>query len=159
MDARQCADAIEAAMLARDHEALMGLYADDVEFHSPVTAVPFRGKAEFGALMKHVLAGFESWERTFLMAEERECVFGARGRIAGRDVELAELIELDGEGRVSEVRIWGRPLAGVAAFAAVGAPPLAARHGRARELVTKVLSGGLPAALAAGDRLITRLAR
>jgi ketosteroid isomerase-like protein len=45
MDARQCADAIEAAMLARDLEGLLAAYADDVVFNSPVTAVQFHGRA------------------------------------------------------------------------------------------------------------------
>jgi hypothetical protein len=58
----------------------MGLYADDIVFNSPVTAVQFTGKAEVGALMAEVLAGFERWERTYLFADEDPCVFGARGR-------------------------------------------------------------------------------
>src|SRR3954454_12898805 len=111
----------------RDHPRLMATYADDVVFHSPVTAVEFQGKDAVGTLMNHVIAGFESWERTFVVADEEQCVFGARGRIAGQTVELAELIRLAPDGRVSEIRIHGRPLAGIAAIAAVAAPPLAAR--------------------------------
>jgi hypothetical protein len=157
--ARGTADAIAAAMTARDHDALMALYADDVTFHSPVTAVSFRGKDEVGALMAHVMAGFEHWERTFVLADAQQCVFGARGRIGGRNVELAEFVTLDSDGRVSEIRIHGRPLAGVAAIAAVAAPKLAARRGRARARLVGLLSRGLPSALARGDELITRLAR
>jgi hypothetical protein len=137
----------------------MDLYADDVVFCSPVTAVEFRGKTEVGSLMTHVLAGFESWERTFVLAGDRQCVFGARGRIGGQDVELAELISLDADGHVGEIRIHGRPLAGIAAIAAVAAPPLAARHSRNRGRLVGLLSRGLPGALARGDRIITRLAR
>ncbi len=95
MNPRQTADAIAAAMTARDHQALMDLYADDVVFHSPATAVTFRGKSEVGALMAHVLAGFESWQRTFVLADDEQCVFGAAGHIGGPDVELAEFIRLD----------------------------------------------------------------
>lgn len=159
MSTRQIADAIAAAMTARDHAALMALYADDVVFRSPVTAVEFRGKTEVGVLMTHVLAGFETWERTFVLADEQQCVFGARGRIAGRDVELAEHIRLDSGGDVADICIYGRPLAGIAAIAAVAAPPLAARRGPNRERLVRMLSRGLPGALAQGDRLITRLAR
>jgi SnoaL-like domain len=157
--ARGTADAIAAAMTAGDHGALMALYADDVTFHSPVTAVEFRGKDEVGALMAHVMVGFEHWERTFVLADDQRCVFGARGRIGGRSVELAEFIRLDSDGRVSEIRIHGRPLAGLAAIAAVAAPKLAARRGRGRARLVGLLSRGLPSALARGDELITRLAR
>jgi SnoaL-like domain len=159
VNARECADAIEAAMTTRDLEGLLAVYADDVVFNSPVTAVEFRGKSEVADLMTQVLAGFETWERTFVLADDRQCVFGARGRIGGRDVELAELIRVDPDGRVAEIVIHGRPLAGVAAIAAVAAPPLAARRGRTRALLARLLSRGLPAALASGDRIITRLAR
>jgi SnoaL-like domain len=159
MNARQCADAIEMAMTTGDLDGLLSVYADDVVFNSPVTAVQFQGKSEVAELMTHVLSGFDTWERTFVLAEERECVFGARGRIGGRDVELAELIRIDADGRVAEIVIHGRPLAGVAAIAAVAAPPLAARRGQIRGLLSRLLSRGLPGALALGDRVITRLAR
>lgn len=159
MTARETADAIAAAMTSGDHGALMALYADDVTFHSPVTAVAFHGKDEVGALMAQVMAGFEHWERTFVLADEQQCVFGARGRIAGRRVELAEFVRLDSDGRVSEIRIHGRPLAGIAAIAAAAAPALAARRGRVRATLVGLLSRGLPGALERGDSLITRLAR
>src|SRR4051794_24091740 len=159
MNPREAADAIAAAMTARDHQALMDLYTDDVVFHSPVTAVEFHGKPEVGELMKHVLAGFESWERTFVLADDEQCVFGARGHIGGQDVEVAELIRLGSGGRVAEIRIHGRPLAGIAAIAAVAAPPLAARKSPNRGRLVGLLSRALPGALARGDQLITRLAR
>ncbi|KLL11646.1 MULTISPECIES: nuclear transport factor 2 family protein [Protofrankia] len=162
MDPRQTADAVAQAMTSRDHAALMALYAEDIVFSSPVTAVRFTGRAEVGALMSHVLAGFQSWERTFVFTGDDECVFGARGRIGGHDIDLAEHFRLDPTGRVAEISIYGRPLAGIAAIAAIAAvtaPPLAARHGRNRERLVGRISRGLPGALARGDRLITRLAR
>jgi hypothetical protein len=54
-------------------------------------------------------AGFETWERTFVLADDQVCVFCARGRIGGHDVELAELIRFDLDGRVREIRIHGAP--------------------------------------------------
>jgi hypothetical protein len=56
MSARQCADPIEAAMTTRDLDGLQAVYADDVVFNSPVTAVQFRGKSEVAELMTHVLS-------------------------------------------------------------------------------------------------------
>jgi hypothetical protein len=159
MNPRDTADAIAAAMVAHDHAGLMALYADDVVFSSPVTAVEFHGKAEVGVLMTHVLAGFETWERTFVLADDQQCVFGARGRIGGHDVELAELINLDNDGLVDEIRIHGRPLAGIAALAAVAAPPLAAQHSRNRERLVGLLARPLPGVLARGDKMMNRLAR
>lgn len=146
-------------MTTRDLDGLLSVYADEVVFNSPVTAVQFQGKREVADLMTHVLSGFEAWERTFVLADERECVFGARGHIGGHDVELAELIRVNSDGRVAEIVIHGRPLAGVAAIAAVAGPPLAARRGPIRGLLARFLSRGLPRALASGDRVMTHLAR
>ena len=141
MTPREMADAIEVAMVARDRDAVLDLYAEDIVFYSPVTAVAFRGKSEMRDLMTHVLAGFETWERTFVVADDEQCVFGARGRIGGREVELTEHILLDSDGRVSEIRLCGRPMSSIAALAAAAAPPLAARRGAARGHLVGLLRG------------------
>lgn len=62
-----------------------------------------------GSHDSHLPAGFETWERTFVLADDQVCVFCARGRIGGHDVELAELIRFDLDGRVREIRIHGAP--------------------------------------------------
>jgi hypothetical protein len=157
--ARDTADAIAVAMDARDHDALMALYADDVVFHSPVTPNDFRGKEAVSDLMAHVLNGFETWQRTFVLADGELCVFGVRARIGGREVELAEEVYVDADGRVREQRVHGRPLAGVAAIAAVAGPRMARRRGPLRAALVRALAGSLPGALARGDALVTRLAR
>jgi len=157
--AREIADIIENSMKDKNLDALSAVWADDIVFHSPVTAVAFQGKPALHELMSTVLDGFETWERTFVIADADECVFGARGRIGGRDVELTEQLRLNDLGQVAEIRITGRPLAGVAAIAAVAAPQLAAHRSRIRGWVAAIMSSGLPAALDSGDRLITRLAR
>jgi len=154
--ARETADALAAAMTARDHAGLMAYYADDVTFHSPVTPRPFVGRAAVGAVLGAVMQGFESWERTFVFADGATCTFGVRARIGGRDVELAELIRVDDHGRVTEMRVHGRPLAGVAAIAAVAAPLLVSRDHPARGRVVGALTRPLPALLAAGDRVLMR---
>jgi SnoaL-like domain len=157
--ARDTADAIAAAIEARDHDDLMALYADDVVFHSPVTPNDFHGKEAVSDLMAHVLGGFESWERTFVLADGELCVFGVSARISGREVEMTEEVHVDADGRVREQRIYGRPLAGVAAIAAVAGPRMARRRGRLRATLVRALAGSLPGALARGDALVTRLAR
>ena len=159
MNARDTLAAITAATEARDTDALVALYADDVVFHSPVTPLPFRGREEAGALLAVVVAAFEEWVPTFAIAQDDQAVLGVAARIGGRSVELTEHFTIGADGRVTEARLCGRPLAGVAAIAAQAAPALAARHGRLRRAATGALIRPLPPVLATGDRAVNRLAR
>jgi hypothetical protein len=159
MSARATADALAGAMTARDHAALMAHYAEDVTFFSPVTPRPFEGRDQVGAILRAVMDGFEHWERTWVLTDGDTCVFGARARIGGRDVELAELIRVDEDDLVTEMRVHARPLAGIAAFAAVAAPAVLGRRSAIRGRIARVLLRPLPAALAAGDRVLMRVVR
>jgi hypothetical protein len=153
------ADALAEAMIARDHAALMARYADDVTFYSPVTPDPFQGRAAVGAILRAVMDGFERWERTFVVTEGDTCAFGARARIGGRDVEFAELVKVDADGLVTEMRVHARPLAGVAAIAAVAAPAVLGRGDPRRGRLAAALMRPLPAMLEAGDRVLMRMVR
>ena len=59
------------------------------------------------------------------------------GRMGGRDVSGADRIRLDPDGRVREITVVGRPMAGVAAFLTDIGPRLA--HRRRGGLVAKLL--------------------
>jgi hypothetical protein len=157
MSVRATADALAEAMIARNHAGLMAHYAEDVTFHSPVTPRPFEGRHQVGEILRAVIEGFEHWERTFVLTNGNTCVFGVRARIGGRDVEFAELIRVDERGRVIEMRVNARPLAGVAAIAAVAAPALLGRRNPVRGRIAGALMGPLPAVLAAADRGLMHL--
>ena len=69
-------------------------------------------------LMTHVLAGFETWERTFVVAGDGQCAFVARGRIgAAKSTWLSASASTPTCGS-AEIRVCGRPLSGIAALAA-----------------------------------------
>lgn len=148
---------LRLAMEARDHAAFVATLAPDVVLHSPATAVPFRGREAVAALTRPVIAGFESWECRYEIADGDRHVLAIRARIGGRDVELMEELRHDGDGKVSELRLHGRPLAGVAAFAGVAGPALARPRGRLYALAVGLVTGPLPRLLAAGDALVARL--
>jgi hypothetical protein len=149
---------MRAAMERRDAAAMVELFAPDAVFRSPVTATPFEGREAVAELMEAVVEQFETWECTDEITTGDSTVLLIRGRIGGRDVDLVDVMRHDEQGRVTEMRVHGRPISGVAAFAAAVGPRLARRRGRLAVLVVTLLARPLPGVLALGDRIISRLA-
>jgi|SRR5215213_8891224 ketosteroid isomerase-like protein len=81
---RATADALAGAMTARDLARLMGHYADDVTFHSPVTPRPFAGRDQVGPILGAVMDGFERWERTWILARRNPKEAGSPARSCAR---------------------------------------------------------------------------
>jgi ketosteroid isomerase-like protein len=105
-----------AAISARDHSALVETLAADVVLHSAVTTTPFEGRQTVGELYASVIDSFEYVEVTDEFATGDTHAFFWRGRIGGRYVEGADRLRVDGEGRVREITVVGRPLSGVSTF-------------------------------------------
>lgn len=126
-----------AAAIARgDHPALLGTLASDVVLHSAVTTAPFEGCETVGQVYASVIDSFEHVEVIDEFEAGDTYTFFWRGRMEGRFVEGADRLRLDGEGRVREITVLGRPLSGLATFL-TGIGPRFARRRR----------GGMVAAL------------
>ncbi len=149
-----------AAVEARDPDAAAEHLHDDVVLHSPATETDFVGRDEVEALLRLVLAETERFEVVAEHAAENERSLWFRVRIGGGDVTLAELFRLDDEGKIREITICGRPLAGSALFFKAVGPQLAVRnHGPRRGRLVRAMTRSFPAMLARIDRLGTKLAR
>ena len=94
----------------------METLADDVVLHSAVTASPFEGKPTVAELYASVIDSFQEIEVVDEFANGDVHAFFWRGRIEGRFVEGADRFRVDGEGKVHEITIVGRPLSGLATF-------------------------------------------
>src|SRR3712207_3237706 len=105
-----------AAMLARDHAALVAELADEVVLHSAVTSAPFEGKQVVAELYASVMAAFEELEVVDDFESDGAYAFFWRGRIDGRFVEGADRLRFDEAGKVNDITIVGRPLSGLATF-------------------------------------------
>jgi hypothetical protein len=120
--------AFPAAIAARDAGALINTLAPDVVLHSAVTAVPFEGRDLVADTYRSVLESFEE----FRIVDEFESgdthAFFWEGRMGGRAVSGADRIRVDAEGRVREITVVGRPMAGVATFLTDIGPRLARRR-------------------------------
>jgi hypothetical protein len=129
--------AFPAAIAARDVDALIATLAPDVVLYSAVTTVPFEGRDLVADTYRSVLESFEELRIVDEFDNGDTHAFFWEGRMGGRAVSGADRIRLDAEGRVREVTVVGRPMAGVATFLTDIGPRLARR--RRGGLVAKLL--------------------
>jgi hypothetical protein len=129
--------AFPAAIAARDAGALIDTLAPDVVLHSAVTTVPFEGRDLVADTYRSVLESFEEVRIVDEFESGDTHAFFWEGRMGGRAVSGADRIRLDAEGRVREITVVGRPMAGVATFLTDIGPRLARR--RRGGLVAKLL--------------------
>jgi hypothetical protein len=99
--------------------------------------VPFEGRDLVADTYRSVLESFE-WLRIVDEFESGDThAFFWEGRMGGRDVTGADRLRLDADGKVREITVLGRPMAGVATFLTDIGPRLARR--RRGGLVARVL--------------------
>src|SRR5688572_14491789 len=116
MTAAGLRETFKAATLARDADAIAALLADDVVLRSPVVPFPFEGRAAVTAIYRAVLARFEELELLTEVGEESGAqAMRFRARILGRPLETAVFLT-ERDGRIVEVALFARPLAGAAAI-------------------------------------------
>jgi ketosteroid isomerase-like protein len=80
-----------AAVEARDAEAAIAVFADDVVFHSPIAFQPYVGRAATGAVLAAVFRVFDdfAYEAELTSADGRDHALMFRARVDGRDVQAA----------------------------------------------------------------------
>jgi hypothetical protein len=95
------------AISERNREAIAGLVADDVVFHSPATT--YQGRDQVVDVLDALGSVFTDITKT----REVETVTFIKGRAADEEL-YGVLVELkDGDGRVAEITLLLRPLSGV----------------------------------------------
>lgn len=109
-------EAFTTALAARDVDALVDSLAPDVVLHSAITDVPFIGPEVLADLYAALFDSFEELRVTEEFRNETAYVLFWEGTMDGRFVEGADRVRLDGDGKVREITIIGRPLYGLSAF-------------------------------------------
>jgi len=149
-----------AAIQNRDHPALVDTLAADVVLHSAVTDAPFEGRETVGELYASVIESFEEVEVIDEFSSGDTHAFFWRGRIDGRFVEGADRLRLDGEGKVRDITVVGRPLSGLATFlTGIGARFARGRRGPAVGQALRLSARPLPPMFAALDPVTRWLAK
>ena len=108
------AHAFQAAVLARDPEAMEAVLADDVVFRSPAVHEPYAGKVATMVVLRSVLRVFEDfrYERSFATADGSGHVLEFVARVGDREVQGIDLLRCE-DGLVTELTVMIRPLSGL----------------------------------------------
>ena len=148
---------VREAMERGDHAAVVAQFAPDVVLHSPIIPRHFEGRAAVADLMGAVMETFEGLEYTAEGEVDGLQVLGFDARVRGRDVQAIDAMRMNGEGLVSEITVYIRPMAGLAAVAAALGPRIA--RGPVQRVVVSLFAVPLAALLRVVQPLIPRLVR
>ena len=140
-----------------DHAAIAPLRAPDGVLHSPLVRAHFEGRRAVADLVAAVIDTFEGLHWTVEADGGDVHAFAFSARVRGREIDGVDLIRVDANGLIREMKVHIRPLAGLGAVAAALAPRLG--RGRLSTLILRVLAAPLPHVLGLVDPTVRRLAR
>ncbi len=117
---------------SKDLELIRESLAEDVVLHSPILFRGFEGREVTLVVLSHVSEVFEDFQYIDELAEEGRLVLRFRANVGDKQLEGIDYLELDGDGKVTELTVFLRPLSAVNAFnermserLAAGAAPVA----------------------------------
>ena len=146
--------ALRAAGERGDADAVAELLAPDVVFHSPLTSrVRFEGRAEVVALHRDIFAVLEGIETTDPLTLDDTEAFSFRARIRGEEIEVMNVVQVNEQGQIVDIKIFGRPLPALATLFATLPPRVSARRrGRLTGAMVAVVGRPLAFAMRTADR-------
>ena len=106
-----------AAVEARDHPALVATLAEDVVFRSPAVFKAYEGRDAVGFVLGGALKVFEDFRYTAELSDGDREVLMFEARVGDRELQGADFLLLDADGRVKELVVMVRPLSGLTALA------------------------------------------
>ncbi len=108
--------AFRKAVEAADLQAVTALLAEDVEFRSPVSFKPYRGRAEVGWILATVSTVFEDFVYVDELETGTHSALRFTARVGERTLEGVDLIERDERGQVARLTVMIRPLSALQAL-------------------------------------------
>jgi hypothetical protein len=114
---RSTSDLFRAAIERRDIDAVGGLLAEEVVFHSPVTFHPFVGRETVTRLLGLVAQVFEDFRYTDELQVEGAHGFIFRAMVGDREIEGIDLLRFDDQGLIADFTVMLRPLSALVPFA------------------------------------------
>jgi hypothetical protein len=101
---------------AKDVELMTAVLREDVVLHSPILFRGFEGREMVGQVLTHVAATLEDFTYTDEIAGEDSVCLRFKARVGDRELEGIDFLELDDEGKVTELTVFMRPLSAINAF-------------------------------------------
>ena len=143
-----------------DFAAIEAGLAPEAVLYSPITLrFHFRGRDEVLDIMRLVWEVFEDWEHLHAYGDEGKGTMLFRARIGRQEVEGNDYLRYDSDGRITELRIFIRPLPGLARLAAALGPRLVGRRSRLLGVMVRLSLAPLVLAIYVADAIGARLLR
>lgn len=141
-------------------DALDGIFAPDVVLHSPITMrTVFRGPGQLLVVLRAAFASIDEIAYYEDLGDAHTRALFYRARVGRQEVEEATLVRLDDEARITEIRLWFRPLPGLTALMRSIGPKLARETSRPRAAIVAGMTGPLVGATRMGDAAAVKLVR
>jgi ketosteroid isomerase-like protein len=147
------------AFMARDLEAMRALLSPDVVLNSPILSTPFVGREAVLELFEVILETLDDVRYTVDMADGDLRFLSWQTRVGATEMQGADILRLDDEGRIVEFTVFFRPLKGLTVLASALGKGLAGRRSRGRALLVGAASAPMVALSRASDRLAPRLVK
>jgi hypothetical protein len=142
-----------------DADAVAAVLAPDVVFHSPFTdRIRFEGKDEVAALHRDIFAVLDDLVTTEPLALGDTQAFTFQARVRGVELETSALVRCNEQGQISDLKVFIRPLPGLAMLFATLPPRVSARRrGRLRATLVAAFARPLAFVVRTADRVAPRL--
>ncbi|HYC80214.1 MAG TPA: nuclear transport factor 2 family protein [Solirubrobacterales bacterium] len=101
---------------AKDLELMREALTEDVVLHSPVLFRGFEGRDVVLAVLSHVIAVLEDFAYVDEVGAGDRVVLRFRAKVGDRELAGIDYLELDGDGRVTELTVFMRPFSALTAF-------------------------------------------
>jgi SnoaL-like domain len=103
---------------SKDLELMAETLCEDVVLHSPILFRGFEGRDTVVTVLTHVAATLEDFVYTDELGEAGTVVLRFKAKVAGtsRELEGIDFLELDADGRVTELTVFMRPFSALTAF-------------------------------------------
>jgi hypothetical protein len=110
-------DRFRAAAEGKDFSAIDDLFAEEVVFRSPVVFKQYEGREAIAMLLGAVSQVFEDFRYTDQTETGDAAALAFSARVGDRELDGIDFLRFDGEGRISEMAVYVRPMSGVHALA------------------------------------------
>jgi SnoaL-like protein len=102
----------------KDLDLLAETLCEDVVLHSPVLFRGFEGRDTVATVLTHVAGTLEDLTYTNELVEGNCIALRFKAKVAGttRELEGIDFLELDDDGRVTELTVFMRPFSALTAF-------------------------------------------
>ncbi|HEV2686548.1 MAG TPA: nuclear transport factor 2 family protein [Actinomycetota bacterium] len=102
-------EAFRAAVESYDLDAMMEVFAEDVEFHSPIVYKTYTGKDELRLVLAGVMQVFEDLRYVGAYRSDSGGVLHFQARIGDREIDGIDMLEFRADDLCHEFTVMVRP--------------------------------------------------